>query len=222
MLDGWSGDEAFADGGAVTTFAWTEGRQAALCVALPPGLKRFRVRAFPAAEAVGPLKVRVGQGAVAILDLQPGWRWYEAEIAGIVEGGRTTIVLEPSGYRTPGPLDPERRALGVAVDAIAFDGTTVANRGAWPVSVAGEPALLVADAEVVVASTTGPDRLGVRIDDAVDASLVWRPANGSETPLARCPAAACRAEATIPAGPGLVVLRATHAVLRGVERGAGS
>ena len=161
-LDGWSRSEVFIDAErGRTTFAWAVGPESALRVALPKDVRRLALRASPIAEAVGSLRIQIGDQAHAIVTLSPGWRVYEATIVGRVAGGITDVVLTPSGYQQPTPFLDERRELAVAIDFLAFgEGYGTANRGAWPVrDGSGAPRLFVSDPSVWISGsglTPGP------------------------------------------------------------------
>jgi len=144
LLDGWSGDESFAQADGTRTFAWMEGPEAALRVRIPKAVRRICLVAYPGREALGPLDIAVGSEARARVVLREGWRSYEADVEGTVGGGLTTVVLRPAGYRTPGRFDSEPRALSVAVDAIGFDRDAAGNHGTWAARHEGRPMLLVA------------------------------------------------------------------------------
>ena len=101
---------------------WGIGPESALRLPLPAGLRRITLRASPAPAAVGRLRIQIGADAHGIVDLQPGWRSYDAALVGSVPGGLTDVVLIPSGHESPGLLGAERRELSVAVDVIGFNG----------------------------------------------------------------------------------------------------
>jgi hypothetical protein len=151
FLDGWSSPESFEDGSARRTFVWAEGAQSALRLPLPRGVSGVALVAAPDESAGGLLRVAIGAGAEARFELRPGWSRYVAPVEGEVEGGMTTVVLEPAGHRRPGLFGRERRPLSVAVDSLAFssgdgDGDR-SMRGAWPVRTEDDrPGLLVAGA----------------------------------------------------------------------------
>lgn len=225
-LDGWSGNEGFDDAGARHSFVWMVGPEAALRVPLPPDVRTIALRAFPSAEAAGPLRVELGPTAHAVLVLQPGWRSYEAPVEGVVAGGPTTVVLRPAGHRRPGPLDRERRELSVAIDLLAFGaGAPEQNRGVWPVATAEEGAgLLVAGVEARLGEGHGGERVRMGIVSS-DAALLWRSSDTSdEVPLwlgVGLPCAAqpegCVVDARAPGRPGRLVLRAGRAIVSDLE-----
>lgn len=146
-LDGWSLPESFAEAQGRTTFVWAVGQESALRLPLPAGVKRIALRLSPLDRAVGPLRVRIGEQAHAVVALAPGWRTYQAPIDGHVPGGVTDVVLEPAGYRRPGPFAADRRELSLAVDFVVFgEGYGASNRGVWPVRDAdGRSVLFVSD-----------------------------------------------------------------------------
>jgi hypothetical protein len=134
LLDGWSAEESFDDGGVRRTFVWAVGRESALRVPLPGTAASVALRASPAARAVGLLEVEVGPDVRAEIDLRPGWRTYEVPLSGPVPRGPTTLVLRPAGHHVPSRFARERRELSVAVDWIGFGSMDGLNRGAWPAS----------------------------------------------------------------------------------------
>jgi hypothetical protein len=106
------------------------------------------------------MRISIGASASATVDLQPGWRVYDAHVDGAVPGGVTTVVLRPAGSRRPGGIGGEGRPLSVAVDAVAFGpGDLAGNRGVWPVATSQGPALFVGD--------DSGGRIVVRADDAI-------------------------------------------------------
>ena len=218
LLDGWSGDEAFDDGGRRRTFVWMEGEESALRVALPAGARRLALTAHPQPQAVGRLEIALGPEARATVALAAGWRRYEAPVEGRIAGGLTTVVLRPSGVRQPGAFDAERRRLSVAVDLIAWgDGEPEANRGVWPIpGEAGRPVLFVAGAAALGDGHRGRHlRLQIRASEAV---LSWRAGDGTEKVLwsagGDCAAAAgCVAEVDVPPGPGRLLLQSPGATV---------
>lgn len=118
LLDGWSGAEAFVEGGATRTFTWSLGREAAFVARLPDGATHLILTAFAADEAIGLLKVEAGP-ASAMVVLKPGWRTYEAFIAGKT-GGPSVVILRLAGFHRPGLLEHDRRERAVAFDRIVF------------------------------------------------------------------------------------------------------
>jgi hypothetical protein len=214
-LDGWSEGESFLDAGAARTFAWAEGSTAALRLPLPRGVRQVVLVAAPDAGARGPLRISLGGRAAAVVDLRPGWNRYVAPVAGDVEGGLTTIVLEPAGHRRPGLFDRERRPLSVAVDRLAFSageaGDADSPRGVWPIRTRdGRPGLFVAGASrtVAVGSEGDAHRLIVLSGEASlsRGGVVWSSQGRSE----------CSSEPGCTfelAGAGPSVLRADAAVL---------
>jgi hypothetical protein len=155
-LDGWSYPESFSDSHeASTTFVWAVGQESALRLPLPAGVRRMALRVSPLHRAVGRLRVRIGEQAHAVMTLAPGWHSYEAPIDGHVPGGVTDVVLEPAGYRRPGPFATDRRELSLAVDFVVFgDGYPASNRGVWPVrDEAGRSRLFVSDPAAPAAAT---------------------------------------------------------------------
>jgi hypothetical protein len=189
LLDGWSGDEAFEDGGARRNFVWSLGPESALRVPVPRGATRLRLSAFPSPAAVGDLHIRVGTAAEAVVPLEPGWHDYDVPVRGPAEGGSTLVVLRASGHRPPGRLGRERRALAVAVDRLELgspaDGAArKGNRGAWPARVSDAPGLLVARGAALVAQGRSGDRFRLSLVSA-GAAFSWLGADGSETPLWR-------------------------------------
>jgi len=163
-LDGWSGNESFRDGSTPRTFVWAQGKESALRLLLPKGVRELRLAASPDDAAVGRLTVTIGETASALVELRPGWRSYAVPVSGVVTGGVTSVVLRPAGHRRPRAFDRERRPLSVAVDAIAFDQAAHRGiRGVWPVRTAGEePGLLVAGTARRL-DAGGPVRLRGRI-----------------------------------------------------------
>jgi hypothetical protein len=171
--------------------------------------------AAPDAGARGPLRISHGGRAAAVVDLRPGWNRYVAPVAGDVEGGLTTIVLEPAGHRRPGLFDRERRPLSVAVDRLAFSageaGDADSPRGVWPIRTRdGRPGLFVAGASrtVAVGSEGDAHRLIVLSGEASlsRGGVVWSSQGRSE----------CSSEPGCTfelAGAGPSVLRADAAVL---------
>jgi hypothetical protein len=146
QLDGWSAPEEFtAEDGTRRTFVWAVGSDAALRLPLPAGVHRVALRVSPAPAAVGPLRLRIGDRAHAVVDLTAGWRSYSANVEGRVSGGVTDVVLQPAGHERPGLLTPDRRELSIAVDVLVFgEGDGTQNRGRWPVrDDTGRPRLFV-------------------------------------------------------------------------------
>lgn len=224
-LDGWSDSEAFAERGGWRTFVWAVGRESALRLPLPRGVKRLRLSASPVGEAVGPMRVRVGSRAEALVDLMPGWRTYEAALEGEVEGGSTTVVLQPAGRFEPGAFDHERREVSVAVDWVAFgEGRDVPlSRGLWPVARGDDtPGLFVSGARIVLPSSHG-GRLEARLRNlAGGAEITWVAAGKAAelqprllwSALAQCGAPkGCLFEVHAPPEAGRLLLRADKAVL---------
>jgi hypothetical protein len=146
QLDGWSAPEEFtAEDGTRGTFVWAVGSDSALRLPLPAEVHRLALRVSPAPAAVGPLRLRIGDDAHAVVDLSAGWRSYEVPIAGRVVGGVTDVIFQPAGHERPGLLTPDRRQLSIAVDVLIFgDGNGSQNRGSWPIrDETGRPRLFV-------------------------------------------------------------------------------
>ena len=228
QLDGWSGDEAFAEAGRRRTFTWAVGRESALRLPVPEGARWIRVRAFPADAAVGRLEVAIGTAAAATLDVQPGWRVYAGPLAGTVEEGPATIVLRPRGHRRPGAFAADRRPLSIAIDVLELAarvpaegwGDADANRGFWPVQAGeGSPALFVAGAAVVLATGSGApvrasfgcvaDEPEVRWEGAATRTLWSARACGAPE--------GCAVDVVSPPEPGRLVFSARNALLRGLH-----
>jgi hypothetical protein len=220
LLDGWSGDEAFPDGGRSTTFAWAMGRESAMRVSLPRGIDRVRLRASCFEEAVGPLQVSLGPSAFAVVDLQLGWRVYDATVEGAVPGGVTTVVFRPAGSRSPGGIGREDRPLSVAVDAIAFgSGEPAGNRGVWPVATDGGPGLFVAgNAATLFEGSAGRVRGRLRAVSGA-AELTWSGPGGGPAWSADSQGcnAGCAFDLAVPQAGSRLVLRADHAIVTGLE-----
>lgn len=217
-LDGWSAGESFAEGSTRRTFAWAEGAASALRLVLPRGLRRVGLMAAPDESALGPLRIAIGSRAAALVDLQPGWNRYVAAVEGEVDGGLTTVVLEPGGYRRPGLSDRERRPLSVAVDWLTFSiddaGDDDTMRGVWPVRTPGDrPGLLVAGATRRLAA--GPARISGRLivlsgEAAISAvGLAWSSRGRSECGSEP----GCAFDLLVGPDAGPAILRADAAVL---------
>jgi len=146
QLDGWSvPEELTGEDGHRHTYVWAIGSDSALRVPLPADVRRLALHVSPAPSATGPLRVRIGDDAHALVDLSAGWRSYAVPIEGRVAGGVTDIVLQPAGHERPGLLTADRRERSVAVDVLIFgEGDDTQNRGRWPVrDETGRPRLFV-------------------------------------------------------------------------------
>lgn len=146
QLDGWWAPEEFtAEDGQRHTYVWAIGSTSALRLPLPAAVQRLALRVCPAPSAAGPLRVRIGDHAYAIVDLSAGWRSYAVTIQGPVAAGVTDIVLQPAGHERPGLLTADRRERSIAVDVLIFgEGDDTQNRGRWPVrDDTGRPRLFV-------------------------------------------------------------------------------
>jgi hypothetical protein len=215
LLDGWSGDEAFDDAGRLTSFVWAVGPEAALRVPLPRGVERVRLRVSPSQRAAGPLVLAIGEAASATVDLEPGWRTYDARVHGTVDGGATTVVLQPAGHLEPRRFGREARALSVAVDAILFGpGDPGENRGVWPVATEGGPGVLVAGTTArVIEGRALRVRGRVRVASGA-AELSWSETGGAAwSATAETCAGGCAFDLAPPATPARLVLRADHAIV---------
>jgi len=219
LLDGWSGDEAFEDAGWRTRFVWAVGPEAALRVPLPRGLDSVRLRLSPGRGAAGPLLLSIGESAAATVDLEPGWRTYDAPVHGTVDGGPTLVVLRPAGHLEPGPFAREKRPLSVAVDAMVFGpGDPGANRGVWPVATEAGPGLLVAGSTArVVEGRALRVRGRVRVA-AGAAELAWADTGGAAwSGASETCAEGCAFDLAPPATPARLLLRADHAIVSDVH-----
>ena len=220
LLDGWSGDEAFAEDGRRTTFVWAMGPESALRVSLPGGIDRLRLRASPFEDAVGPLQISLGPSAFAVVDLQPGWRVYDAVVEGAVPGGVTTVVFRPAGSRSPGGIGREDRPLSVAVDAVGFGpGDPVGNRGVWPVATDEGPGLFVSGMTATLfEGSAGRVRGRLRALSGA-AELTWSGPRGGPAwsgASQRC-SGACAFDLAIPEPAARLVVRADQAIVTGLE-----
>lgn len=145
LLDGWSDDER-ATG---RTFVWGLGQESALRVTVPENCGEIEVVAFPSPEAIGTLRVRIGESASASLELKVGWNRVHAQIQGRCPQGPTTIVLAPAGHHEPGRWETERRPLSVAVDMIRISAPSSAphaateSLGVFPILNDARPALFM-------------------------------------------------------------------------------
>jgi hypothetical protein len=217
LLDGWSADESFVDGGTRRTFVWMMDREAALRVALPSGVTRLALRASPTMEAVGALEIAVGRARAAV-SLRAGWQTYEVPVTGLVDGGLTTVVLRPSGFHRPGPFESEDRPLSVAVEGIVFGGPyAVANRGAWAVALEGGHSGFLVLGETPLPGCDGGTDLRLAADEA---RITWRSAEGGERPVwlggdGCAEPVGCQLHLTTPDEPGQLVLTSPRAVLLG-------
>jgi hypothetical protein len=219
LLDGWSGDEGFDDAGRRTTFVWAVGTESALRLPLPRGVQKVRLRVSPGAAAHGSLRLALGSSASATVDLEPGWRTYDAPVNGAVTGGPTTVVFYPAGHLRPRPFGREGRSLSVAVDAIAFGpGDLEENRGVWPVATDAGPGLLVAaSATRLVEGRLARVRGRVRVA-AGSAELSWSDAGGAAwSGTAEGCAGSCAFDLAPPEASARLVLRADHAIVSRLE-----
>ena len=219
LLDGWSADEGFEDAGRRTTFVWALGAESALRLPLPRGVQKVRLRVAPSAAARGSLRVAVGGSASATVDLEPGWRTYDAPVNGAVTGGPTTVVLDAAGHLRPRPFGREGRPLSVAVDAIVFGpGDLEENRGVWPVATDGGPGILVAASTArLVEGWVARVRGRVRVA-AGSAELSWSEAGGAAwSGAAETCAEGCSFDLAPPEAPARLVLRADHAIVSRLE-----
>lgn len=222
LLDGWSGDEAFAEEGRRTTFVWGLGPECALRLALPRGIDRLRLRAAPFEDAVGPLRIAVGPQAFAALDLEPGWRVYDAPLEGAVAGGVTTVVFHPAGSRRPGGIGREDRPLSLAVDGIAFGpGDPTVNRGIWPLATGTGPGLFVAGSAATLFDGS-PARIRGRLRvGSGTAALAWSGSDGARAWSGtgeRC-REGCAFDLAVPPGGARLVLAADDATVTELQIG---
>lgn len=219
LLDGWSADEGFEDAGRRTTFVWATGAESALRLPVPRGVQKVRLRLAPGPAARGSLRLTVGESASATVDLEPGWRTYDAPLHGAVAGGPTTVVLRPAGYLRPRSFRRETREISVAVDAIVFGpGELEENRGVWPVATEVGPGLFVAaGAARLVEGRVARVRGRLRVM-AGSAELSWSETGGAAwSGAARTCADACVFELAADLTPARLLLRADRAIVSRLE-----